>query len=141
MQFPPPLLIVCNSPCGKTLFFWVGLSSRSERKPFLSNLIFIFMLLTKCNIAIKVIYPKYSKHWLSTVANTIDRLLFCLMNQFYLMYRLICQEPAHFCLPKWLWWAPFFKCLEYLGCLTLYCNMQIRNAQLLCYVSWVWVCK
>ena len=98
----------------------------------------------------KVIYPKYSKHWLSTVAHTIDcvcikilnhglnhgllfplfkffgwknilnylensglksRFLFCLIFQFYLMYRLICQKPAHFFLPKWRWWAPFFKCL------------------------------
>ena len=40
-----------------------------------------------------------------------SRFLFCLIFQFYLMYRLICQKPAHFCLPKWLWWAPFFKCL------------------------------
>ena len=35
------------------------------------------------------------------------------------MYKLICQKPADFCLPKWLWWASFFKCLYYLGCITL----------------------
>ena len=84
---------------------------------------------------LKVKYPKYSKHWLSTVAHTIDyvcskilnhefifslfkffgwknilnwhensglksRFLFCLIFQFYLMYRLICQKPAHFCCPN-----------------------------------------
>ena len=29
------------------------------------------------------------------------------------MYRLICQTPLNFfvCPNKWLWWAPFFKCL------------------------------
>ena len=37
----------------------------------------------------------------------------------FLMYRLICQKPAHFFLSKWLWWAPFFKCLYYLGRITL----------------------
>ena len=35
------------------------------------------------------------------------------------MYRLICQKPTLFCLPKWLWWASFFKCLYYLGCIPL----------------------
>ena len=40
-----------------------------------------------------------------------SRFLFCLLFQFYLIYRLICQKPAHYCLPKWLWWAPFFKYL------------------------------
>ena len=33
----------------------------------------------------------------------------CLIFQFYLMYRLICQKLTRFCLPKWLWWAPFFQ--------------------------------
>ena len=31
------------------------------------------------------------------------------------MYRLICQKPAHFSLPKWLWWAPFFQMFIVLG--------------------------
>ena len=38
-----------------------------------------------------------------------SRMLYCF--RFYLMYKLICQKPAHFYLPKWLWWASFFKCL------------------------------
>ena len=79
--------------------------------------------------AFKVIYPRYSKHWLSTVAHTINavkylimgyyfhfssflgektlqinfrihRFLFCLIFQFYSMYRLICQKPAHFACPN-----------------------------------------
>ena len=39
------------------------------------------------------------------------------MFQFYLMYRLICQKPAHFLSAQTA--APFFKCLKYLGCITL----------------------
>ena len=31
------------------------------------------------------------------------------------MYRLICQIPAHFCLTKWPWWAPFFQVFIELG--------------------------
>ena len=104
-------------------------------------------------------YPKYSKHWLSTtVAHTIDcacskilnhglnhvllfslfkffgwknilnqlensglksRFLFSLIFQFYLMYRLICQKPAHFLSAQMALMSTFFKCLWYMGSITL----------------------
>ena len=73
---------------------------------------------------VKVIHSKYSKHWLSILWHTQlivcavkyqimgyyfhfssflgknsgleSRFLFCLIFQFYLMYRLICQKQLHF---------------------------------------------
>ena len=102
----------------------------------------------------KVTYPKYSKHWLSTVAHTIDwvcskilnhglihgllfslfkffwwknilnwlensglksRFLFCLIFQFYLMYRLICQKPAHFLSAQMALVSTFFQMFILLG--------------------------
>ena len=35
------------------------------------------------------------------------------------MYKLFCQKPVYSYLPKWLCWADLFKCLKYLGCITL----------------------
>ena len=102
-------------------------------------------------VGTKVIYPKYSKHWLSTVAHTIDfvcskilnhgllfslfkflgwkiilnylensvlksRFLFCcLIFQFYLMYRLICQKPAHFLSAPMALVSTFFQMIIVLG--------------------------
>ena len=55
-----------------------------------------------------------------------SRFLFCLIFQFYLMYRLICRKPFNFCLPTQLWWAYFFKCLWYLGCITLWTTYRLN---------------
>ena len=35
------------------------------------------------------------------------------------MYRLICQKPAHFLSAQMALVSTFFKCLKYLGCITL----------------------
>ena len=108
---------------------------------------------------VKVIYPKYSKHCLSTVAHTIDcvcskilnhrlnhgllfppfkffgwkkilnyviensrlksRFLFCLIFKFYMMYRLICQKPAHFLSAQMALVSTFFRMFIVLGiCIT-----------------------
>ena len=52
---------------------------------------------------------KYILNWIKSGLKF--RFLFCVIFQFYLMYRLIARNQPIFCLPKWLWWAPFFKCL------------------------------
>ena len=90
-----------------------------------------------CN---KVIYFKYSKQWhyllaAKMVYNYIKMLYYYYflveippklnkefsiniwndillkISLFYLTYKLICQKPAQFYLPKWLCWAASFKCL------------------------------
>ena len=98
----------------------------------------------------KVVYPKYSKQWLSTVAHSIDcvcskilnhvllfllfkffgwknilnwhensglksRFLFCLIFQFYLMFRLICQKPANFLSAQMDLVSTFFQKFTVLG--------------------------
>ena len=47
-----------------------------------------------------------------------SRLLYWLRFQVLLMYKLICHKPISH-LPKWLFWEASFKCLQYLGCITL----------------------
>ena len=114
-------------------------------------------------VGTKVIYPKWSKQWLSTVAHTIDclyckilnhglnigllfslfkfcgwkniwkqlknsglrsRFLFCLIFQFCLMYRLICQKPTHFLSAQMALVSTFFQMFIVLG---MYNFAQILN--------------
>ena len=42
-------------------------------------------------------------------------LLFCLIFQFYLMYRLICQKPAHFLSAQMALVSTFFQMFTVLG--------------------------
>ena len=62
--------------------------------------------------------------------------LFCLIFQFCLMYRLICQKPAHFLSAQMALVSTFFKCLQYMGCITLvlcksFCFSSLRKLNIM----------
>ena len=82
------------------------------------------------HVFIKVIYLKCTKN---------DYLLWHInlkiqdynLDSYFVWYFSFTWNQPIFCLPKWLWWAnffKFFKCLHYLGCITLtkWLNFRMR---------------
>ena len=97
--------------------------------------------LTSYGHGTKLYIPKYYKLWPYLLAATmsctyrqilnqrlffdfqdwnVDWLLFQVSLDIHTSYYARYQQS--FYLPKWLWWATSFKCLKYLGCITLTCQ-------------------